>query len=57
MIGLVKKCRSLKIDRFGVYYCSSCHVCYRTVCESNMFVTVLHLGSNIHTIRNEQIKY
>jgi len=53
MIGLVKKCRNLKTDRFGHDYCQSTHVCYRTVCESNMFVTVLHLGAYIHTIRDE----
>lgn len=53
MIGLVKKCRNLKADDFGNCFCSSGHVCYRTVCESNMFVTVLHLGANIYTIRDE----
>lgn len=52
MVGSVKKCRNLKTDKFGTYYCSSCHVCYRNVCESNMFVAVLHIGANIYTIRD-----
>lgn len=53
MIPFVKKCRNLRTDRFGQDYCNSTHVCYRTVCESNMFTTVLHLGAHIYTLRDE----
>lgn len=53
MIPLVKKCKNLTIDKRGEASCKSTHICYRSVCFSDMYLTVLHLGAYIHCIRGK----
>lgn len=52
MIPIVKKCPNLVKDKYGEWCCKGTHVCYKTVCNSTLFETVLHLGASIHTITN-----
>ena len=56
MIGEVKRCRNLSKDSHGHNFCRSSHVCYRQVCSSDIFETVLHLGAYIYTISGESQK-
>ena len=53
MIPIVKRCPNLAQDEKGHYYCKSTHVCYRVVCLSTLFDTVLYLGAELHHITAE----
>ena len=36
------RCSKLATDKQGQMYCRSTHVCYKTVCMSDMFCQVRH---------------
>ena len=47
MTDLVKRCHHLCKDRKGKYWCKCTHICYRSVCMKDMFITVVHSPGQI----------
>ena len=43
----VLKCKNLRIDPHGNLDCKSSHICYRSVCYSNIFETVIHKNGHL----------
>ena len=52
MTDMVKRCHHLCRDRKGGYRCKSTHICYRSVCLKDMFITVLHTPGHIEVEQN-----